>query len=120
MKGRSIRAYFFTSDIGQGGTNVRWTGYAHGLFVDGFGNFREDTVKDGVLDYKNDLIITTRFDNNPASPTYRKVLVDKFTDANGDGVADSAAPSVVGDDLKNIKPIWEAGAELANASFRLT
>ena len=113
-EGSIYQAYFFTSDIGQGGTNVRWTGYAHGLFVDGFGNFREDTVKDGVLDYKNDLIITTRFDNNPASPTYRKVLVDKFTDANGDGVADSAAPSVVGDDLKNIKPIWEAGAELAN------
>jgi len=115
-EGSIYQAYFFTSDIGQNGTNVKWTGYAHGLFVDGFGNFREDTVKDGVLDYKNDLIITTRFDNNPTSPTYKKVLVDKFTDANGDGVADSAVPSVVGDDLKNIKPIWEAGAELANTS----
>lgn len=113
-EGSIYQAYFFTSDIGQGGANVRWTGYAHGLFVDGFGNFREDTVKDGVLDYKNDLIITTRFDNNPLSSTYRKVLVDKFVDANGDGVADSTVPNVLGDDLKNIKPIWEAGAELAN------
>ncbi len=113
-EGSIYQAYFFTSDIGQSGANVKWTGYAHGLFVDGFGNFREDTVKDGVLDYKSDLIITTRFDNNPLSPTYRKVLVDKYVDLNGDGVADSATPTILGDDLKNIKPIWEAGAELAN------
>ena len=113
-EGSIYQAYFFTSDIGQGGANVKWTGYAHGLFVDGFGNFREDTVKDGVLDYKNDLIIETRFDNNPLSPTYRKVLVDKYVDLNGDGVADNATPTILGDDLKNIKPIWEAGAELAN------
>ena len=115
-EGSIYQAYFFTSDIGQGGANVKWTGYAHGLFVDGFGNFREDTVKDGVLDYKNDLIITTRFDNNPASPTYRKVLVDKYVDLNGDGVADSTTPTILGDDLKSIKPIWEAGAELANTA----
>lgn len=113
-EGSIYQAYFFTSDIGQGGANVKWTGYAHGLFVDGFGNFREDTVKDGVLDYTNDLIITTRFDNNPLSPTYRRVLVDKYADLNGDGVADSPTPTILGDDLKNIKPIWEAGAELAN------
>jgi type IV pilus assembly protein PilY1 len=113
-EGSIYQAYFFTSDIGQGGQNVKWTGYTHGLFVDGFGNFREDTVKDGVLDYTSDLIITTRFDNDPLSPTYKKVLVDKYVDLNGDGVADSATPTVLGDDLKNIKPIWEAGAELAN------
>ncbi|MGE3977031.1 MAG: pilus assembly protein [Nitrospira sp.] len=113
-EGSIYQAYFFTSDIGQSGANVKWTGYAHGLFVDGFGNFREDTVKDGVLDYKNDLIITTRYDNNPLSPTYRKVLVDKYVDLNGDGVADNPTPTILGDDLKNIKPIWEAGAELAN------
>lgn len=113
-EGSIYQAYFFTSDIGQGGTNVKWTGYAHGLFVDAFGNFREDTVKDGVLDYTNDLIITTRFDNNPLSPTYKKVLVDKFVDLNGDGVADSTTPTILGADLKSIKPIWEAGAELAD------
>lgn len=115
-EGSIYQAYFFTSDVGQNGANVKWTGYAHGLFVDGFGNFREDTVKDGVLDYKTDLIITTRFDNNPLSPTYKKVLVDKFADLNGDGVADSTTPTILGDDLKNLKPIWEAGTELANTT----
>ncbi|MDH4370945.1 MAG: hypothetical protein OEV99_14035, partial [Nitrospira sp.] len=42
-EGSIYQAYFFTSDVGQSGANVKWTGYSHALFVDGFGNFREDT-----------------------------------------------------------------------------
>jgi len=114
-EGSIYQAYFFTSDVGQGGASVKWTGYTHALFIDGFGNFREDTVQDGVLDYTQDRIITTRYDNNPLSPTYQKVLVDKFVDANGDGLADSATP-ILTTDLKSIVPIWEAGKELANAT----
>ncbi len=114
-EGSIYQAYFYTSDVGQGGASVKWTGYTHALFIDGFGNFREDTVQDGVLDYTQDRIITTRFDNNPLSPTYQKVLVDKFVDANGDGLADSATPLLTSD-LKSIVPIWEAGKELANAT----
>ena len=113
-EGSIYQAYFYTSVVGQGGANVRWPGFAHGLFVDSFGNFREDTVKDGVLDYKTDLIITTRFDNDPNSTTYRQVLVDRYADLDGDGVADSTTPTSSGDKLDTIKPIWEAGAELAN------
>ncbi len=113
-EGSIYQAYFFTSDVGQGGANVKWTGYTHALFVDSFGNFREDTNQDGVLTYDSDLIVTTRYDNDPASPTYQKVLVDKFLDTSpADGVADSATPTFTGD-LKSIKPIWEAGKELAN------
>ena len=111
-EGSVYQAYFFTNDVGQGGANVKWIGYTHALFVDAFGNFREDTVRDGVQDYTQDLIVTTRYDNNPLSPTYKKVLVDKFNDLNGDGVADSATPFITSD-LKSISPIWEAGKELA-------
>ena len=115
-EGSIYQAYFFTSDVGQGGANVKWTGYTHSLFIDAFGNFREDTVQDGVLDYSQDRIVTTRYDNDPASPTYQKVLVDKYDDLNGDGLADSTTPTVLGADLKSIIPIWEAGQELALAS----
>ena len=115
-EGSIYQAYFYTSVVGQGGANVRWAGFAHGLFVDSYGNFREDTVKDAVLDYKTDLIVTTRFDNDPSSPTYKKVLVDRYLDANGDGVADSTTPVSSGAPLDSLKPIWEAGAELANAT----
>lgn len=111
-EGTVYQAYFFTNDVGQSGANVQWIGYTHALFVDAFGNFREDTVQDGVQNYAQDLIVTTRYDSDPLSPTYKKVLVDKFNDLNGDGVADSATP-VVTSDLKSIQPIWEAGKELA-------
>ncbi|MBX9658721.1 MAG: hypothetical protein K2X00_09140, partial [Nitrospiraceae bacterium] len=111
-EGSIYQAYFFTSDVGQGGASVKWTGYAHSLFVDGFGNFREDTIPDGKLVYEQDRIISTRYDNNPLSPTYQKVLVDKFVDLNGDGVADSTTP-ILTSDLKSIVPVWEAGKELA-------
>ncbi|THJ22285.1 MAG: hypothetical protein CAF44_006745 [Nitrospira sp. CG24D] len=111
-EGSIYQAYFFTSDVGQAGANVKWTGYTHSLFVDGFGNFREDTIQDGKLVYEQDRIITTRYDNNSLSPTYQKVLVDKFEDLNGDGVADSATP-ILTSDLKSIMPVWEAGKELA-------
>lgn len=115
-EGSIYQAYFFTSDVGQGGANVKWTGYAHSLFVDGFGNFREDTNQDGKLTYDQDLIVTTRYDNDPASPTYQKVLVDKFADTSpADGVADSTTPTFTGD-LRSIQPIWEAGKELALAT----
>jgi type IV pilus assembly protein PilY1 len=115
-EGSIYQAYFYTSDVGQGGANVKWTGYAHALFVDGFGNFREDTNQDGVLTYDADLIVTTRYDNDPTSPTYQKVLVDKYADTSpADGVADSVTPTVTGD-LKSIRPIWEAGKELANVT----
>ena len=115
-EGSIYQAYFFTSDVGLGGASVKWTGYTQALFIDNFGNFREDTNQDGKLDYVTDLIIQTRFDNTPTSPTYKKTVVDKFVDANGDGVGDSTTPTVLGADLKLIKPIWEAGAALANTA----
>jgi|UPI000781F9A5 type IV pilus assembly protein PilY1 len=115
-EGSIYQAYFFTSDIGQNGSTVKWTGYTHALFIDSFGNFREDTNQDGVLDYSVDRIVTTRYDNDPSSPTYRSVLVDKYEDLNGDGLADSTTPVVLGGSLKSIIPIWEAGKELALTS----
>ena len=113
-EGSVYQAYFYTSTVGQGGANVRWTGYAQGLFIDHLGNFREDTDQDGKLIYQNDYIVRTRYDNNVASLTYGKVLVDKFGDANGDGSADSTTPTISGLELKDILPFWEGGKQLAN------
>ena len=50
-EGSIYQAYFFTSDVGRVVTSCEWTGYTHALFIDAFGNLREDTVQDGVLDY---------------------------------------------------------------------
>jgi|CXWL01.1.fsa_nt_gi type IV pilus assembly protein PilY1 len=113
-EGSVYQAYFYTSTVGQGGSNVKWTGYAQGLFIDHLGNFREDTNQDGRLVYEDDYIVRTRYDNNIASLTYGKVLVDKFGDANGDGSADSTTPTIAGLELKDIRPFWEGGKQLAD------
>jgi hypothetical protein len=119
-EGSVYQAYFYTSTVGQGGANVRWTGYTQGLFIDHLGNFREDTDQDGKLIYQNDYIIKTRYDNNQASLTYGQVLVDKYGDANGDGAADDINgdgvpdPAISGLGLKDILPFWEGGKQLAN------
>jgi type IV pilus assembly protein PilY1 len=113
-EGSVYQAYFYTSTVGQAGANVRWTGYAQGLFIDHIGNFREDTDQDGKLVYENDYIVKTRYDNNQASITFGTVLVDKYGDSNGDGFADSTTPAISGLALKDIRPFWEGGKQLAN------
>ena len=113
-EGSVYQAYFYTSSVGQNGANVRWTGYAQGLFIDHLGNFREDTNQDGKLVYEDDYIVRTRYDNVSTSPTFGKVLVDKYGDANGDGSADSTTPTILGLELKDILPFWEGGKQLAN------
>ena len=112
-EGSVYQAYFYTSQVGKDTANVKWVGYTHSLFVDAFGNFREDTNHDGALSYKDDLIVRTRYDDDPSSLTYRQVIADKFADTSPeDGVADSTTPIISGD-LRSIEPIWEAGKELA-------
>ena len=113
-EGSVYQAYFYTSSVGQGGANVKWTGYAQGLFIDHLGNFREDTDQDGKLVYENDYIVKTRYDNVPSSATYLKVLVDKYVDANADGSADSTTPTFSALELKDIRPFWEGGKQLSN------
>ena len=115
-EGSVYQAYFYTSTVGQGGANVKWTGYAQGLFIDHLGNFREDTDQDAKLVYENDYIVKTRYDNDPNSSTFGKVLVDKYLDANGDGAADSTTPAIPGLELKDIRPFWEGGKQLANTA----
>jgi len=119
-EGAIYQAYFFPSQF-EGLNEIKWTGFAQGLFVDSFGNIREDYSQpgctgppDGKLVLEHDCIIKTRFDT-----TTNEVKVDRFKDDGtatgsvaGDGVADTSTPFETVS-LKDIKPIWEAGARLA-------
>jgi type IV pilus assembly protein PilY1 len=102
---------FFFPKVTEGLINVYWIGYTQALFLDTFGNLREDTDGDGRLVYKNDMIIRTRYDSGTG-----EVKADLYRDTSpspdGDGLADSTTPtSTVA--LKDIKPIWEGGKKLA-------
>jgi type IV pilus assembly protein PilY1 len=110
-EGALYQAFFFPGDnSGVGGAEIKWTGYTRGLFVDGFGNLREDTNGDGKLVYSQDNIIKTRFVPGP-----NEVVVDRYYDTTpADGKADSTIPFDSGIPLRNIVPIWEAGRKLAD------
>ncbi len=119
-EGSIYQAYFFPSQF-EGLNEIKWTGFAQGLFVDSLGNIREDYSgvgctgpPDGRLVLEHDCIIKTRFDT-----LTNDVKVDRFKDDGtaagsvaGDGVADTTTPLETVT-LKDIKPIWEAGERLA-------
>ncbi|HET9961581.1 MAG TPA: hypothetical protein VFQ34_04555 [Nitrospiraceae bacterium] len=125
-EGALYQSYFFPSTIEPSTLNdVRWTGYTQSLFIDTFGNTREDTDQDGKLNYVRDLIVKTRFDT-----VANQVKVDKYIDADGDGLPDdrtsdglvtSADCYVCAQTLADIVPLWEAGKQLAlkDSSTRL-
>ena len=105
-EGALYQAFFYPSTF-EGINEIKWTGYAQGLFLDAFGNLREDSDGDAKLILGNDLIVKTRLDVSTAD-----VMVDRYADSNGDGKADSTTPTqTIG--LKEMKPIWEAGKQLA-------
>ena len=112
-EGSLYQSFFYTSTIEASTLNeVRWTGYSQGLFLDPFGNIREDTDGDGALTYQTDYIITTRFDNNPSSTTYNHTVADRFLDTNGDGNPDTLTP-LPAIDINQVRGIWEGGKQLA-------
>lgn len=115
-EGSLYQAYFYPSTT-EGLNEIKWTGYTQGLFLDAYGNIREDRggaggIPDGKLIFASsgstvDNIMRTRYDSATGD-----VFVDRYKDDNGDGVADSttAYESV---SLKEIQGIWEAGKQLA-------
>ncbi|MGH7231954.1 MAG: pilus assembly protein [Nitrospiraceae bacterium] len=108
-EGALYQSFFFPTQF-EGVREVKWTGYTQGLFIDGFGNLREDSNGDGRLVYQEDNIVVNSFDSATGN-----VLVKRFIDANGDGKADSTTPTAtVG--LTEVKGMWEAGSRLAQTA----
>ena len=118
-EGALYQSYFYPTTLEPSTLNdVKWIGYTQSLFIDTFGNLREDTDGNKKLDYKNDRIVKTRFDT-----AANLVKVDKFEDLNGDGLPDDRNSDGIvkyPEDcnpcdrlLSDILPIWEAGKQLA-------
>ncbi len=125
-EGALYQSYFYPTQF-EAEREIKYTGYVHGLFVDAYGNLREDTNGDGRLRLKNeDRIVVTRYD-----AINDRLVVDIYADTNGDGKADPSRDAVapfdgvfdtaVCDDaphqcdksLADITPIWEGGRRLA-------
>lgn len=109
-EGALYQAYFFPSKF-EGGDEKKWIGYLHGLFLDSFGNLREDTNQDGRLVLSDDKIVQSFYDTGTAESK-----VNKYLDADGDGLIDSTTVPPTPDEtvlIGEMKPIWEAGERLA-------
>ncbi|WP_173047365.1 pilus assembly protein [Nitrospira sp. KM1] len=125
-EGALYQSYFYPTQFEQE-REVKYAGYVHGLFVDAYGNLREDTNGDGRLVLKDeDRIVVTRYD-----AIKDQLAVDIYVDKNGDGKADpnkdtSVPPDMIPDiavcddaphqcdvSITDINPIWEGGRRLA-------
>ena len=104
-EGAVYQAYFYQRKT-EGAAQRKWLGYLHALFVDQWGNLREDTNSDAGLSLTDDYIIKMRFDKNLGT------LVDKYADSDGDGQPDSPNSPVATVSLDDVKTIWDGGKQL--------
>ncbi|MEE8598709.1 MAG: hypothetical protein V3S69_04245, partial [Dehalococcoidales bacterium] len=92
---------------------INWLGYLNALWVDPWGNLREDTVHDDAMVYAEDKIIQFAIDEISGDTT-----IKRFHDNDGDGMADIVAPATEPAPyetvpLSELDPQWEAGEKLA-------
>lgn len=104
-EGAIYQAVFYRILKDISGAEINWAGQLHGLFVDEYGNMREDSDGDETLNLTNDDIIVLYFDPVDAST---KAIRD--TDSDGDGVPDGSPVNIL---LSDVNYMWEAGKALA-------
>ena len=107
-EGSIYQAYFFPEKL-EGVERRKWLGYIQSIFVDKYGNLREDTDSNDALDLAADLIIEMQYSSDMGT------TVNKFSDFDADGVKDSAIP-VTTVPLDNVTAIWKGGESLWEAN----
>jgi type IV pilus assembly protein PilY1 len=96
---------FFKPAVFDGVREVNWLGYLQALWVDPFGNLREDTDGNSRLTFTSDKIILFG-----ADPVTGNTVIQRFADSDGDGKADASEGSAPLDDINSL---WEGGEKLA-------
>jgi hypothetical protein len=104
-EGAVYQATFYQTYQDDEGTEINWIGRLHGLFVDEYGNMREDTNVNHTLELTQDRIIEFFFDD-----TEGRTRARRDTDTDGNGVADGSPATI---ELTDINYLWEAGQGLA-------
>jgi len=109
----SLFQAFFKPAVYEGFREIKWVGYLNALWVDPYGNLREDTNDDGALIYDEDVIIRFAVDEETGDTE-----IARYHDADADGMADIIPPATEPAPyetvpLDELNPIWEAGEKLA-------
>lgn len=140
-EGAIYQAYFYPSRKNLvTSEEIKWAGYLQGLFVDAYGNLREDTNLDDTLTFADDKALKMWYNDSNTPATYDSSLTDKSTyidrftdtapadgkiecyDTNGDGRAKSAGECTIDSyantiAFDNVNPIWEAGGKAGDLLF---
>lgn len=123
-EGAAYQAFFYPSrktvDF-----EAKWTGYLQGLFVDAFGNIREDSNSNRALDLSSDYIIKMWYESGTHSTKMNRYRDNgdgqlKCTYTNGpcsDQVCDSGDTCDDSRNFDEVSPIWEAGKLLFARSY---
>jgi len=109
-EGNLVQAYF-RPVITTGLTEVKWVGYLQSLWVDPFGNLREDTDQDRILDVEKDNVISYFVDTGTGD-----TKIKRFTVSQSNPYPDVESDPYEVVELSDINPIWEAGKLLADRS----
>ena len=103
-----LQAVFYPTKTFDNDTKLNWIGEMQNLwyYIDPMlqnTSVREDTNQDNILNLTQDKIVQFYFDT-----TQNKTLVKRFSDNNGDGLADSSTPddTVIPDQVQSL---WKAG-----------
>ncbi len=104
--GALYQAIFFPQLTDANGKEVSWIGDLKALWLDEYGNIREDTDSNSGMSLTSDRIITFYFDENNS-----RTRIKRYTDTDGNGEADSGSEVIV--EMDDFAPIWSAGKLLA-------
>jgi len=107
-EGAVYQAYFYGKNIDNNGKEITWPGYLLGLFIDEYGNIREDSNTNDTLDMTSDKIIVYYFDEGE-----NRTRIKQYLDSDGDGEADGSATIM---EIEDIKSLWDAGKMLAQTT----
>ncbi len=104
-EGAVYQAVFYVTYEDDNGTEIEWIGKIHALFVDQYGNMREDTDANATLSLTLDKIVVLFFD-----PSAGRTKAKIYDDSDGNGEADGSPTTV---EIDEIKYLWEGGKSLA-------
>lgn len=107
-EGNLIQAYF-KPVIPSGLDEIKWGGYIQSLWVDAYGNLREDTEKDKKLDITEDKIIRYFTDEDTGNTKVNRWDVSEDTP-----YPDMSEEDPVELEIDDITPIWEGAEMLAD------
>ncbi|HTY07966.1 MAG TPA: PilC/PilY family type IV pilus protein [Candidatus Edwardsbacteria bacterium] len=109
----TVQQAYFAQDRIVGPDEVRWPGFLRALWVDRYGNIREDTNNDRILTIKGNATNSDRVVHFFSDPGNGSPMDSLFADTSGTGKLQFSATTPA----DSLKDVWNAGKWLYNCSY---